>query len=143
MQPVLERLKQYYTDWGECSHEKLGAIYTEDIVFEDPIERISGIDQLNAYFLQSQRGLNYCRFVFHDEIVTDSQATLMWTMNYSHRKLNRGENLAMTGSSWIQYSDKVTYQRDFYDMTQMVFDHVPLLGKVTGYLKNRMRVRKM
>ena len=52
-------------------------------------------------------------------------------------KPQEGEVVA-TGPGSKSEDGKVIYQRDFLDVGAMIYEHVPLLGKVIRYLKQRM-----
>lgn len=142
MNTIVERFKSQFSTWNSEVIEGLDELYCDRVVFVDPVHRVQGLGALKEYFLKTQAGLNYCEFIFNAEVVANSQAMLVWDMVYSHKKLNQGEKISLSGSSWIVWSDaddgKVSYHQDFYDLSAMVFDHVPILGRVSKSIKRRI-----
>lgn len=66
------------------------------------------------------------------------EACLFWTMTYQHSKLNNGQPITVDGMSRLQFQQKIHFHRDYFDAGQMLYQHVPLLGRVINWLKNRV-----
>lgn len=65
-----------------------------------------------------------------------------WTMTLQAGGLNGGDPVVVPGSSYLRFGDSdnlVVYHRDYFDMGQLVYEHVPLLGRVIGHVKARLR----
>ena len=138
MTDIIQRLKEIYAQWDHSALAHLEEIYEESVVFEDPIHHVKGLQGLKEYFESTLPGLKHCNFEFDKELVVDDHIAIAWKMRFSHRKLKKGKELCVHGISTLVLKNKIIYQRDYYDMTEMVFDHVPVLGSVTKYLKGRM-----
>ena len=49
------------------------------------------------------------------------------------------DEIAVDGCSHLQWrGDRVVFHRDYYDLGQLLYDNIPLLGRVTGWLKRRL-----
>ena len=60
-------------------------------------------------------------------------------MTYSHKQLNSGKPITVEGHSFIMGDDsKVTYHRDYVDLGQMLYEHIPVLGRLIQWVKKRM-----
>jgi hypothetical protein len=135
----LTKLKQYYESFGQASFDNLEDIYADDVIFTDPLHKISGVVALKEYFKSICSNLTYCQFTFTDEIVDKKSACLKWQMEYSHESLKNNARLTLTGVSLIHFlDDKITLQEDFYDMGAMTYEHVPLLGSAIRVVKARI-----
>lgn len=142
MNTLIEQLKLVYTNWGEASLAQLPNIYAQNVVFEDAIHKVEGLDGLLSYFTHTMAGLTSCRFEFHDQVELDGKIVLTWTMHYAHPRLKKGEDLTLEGITWLTLDDqegKVVYHRDYYDLTEMVLDHVPVLGWACQQVKQRLK----
>jgi len=115
----------------------LATIYHEQVTFIDPIHKVEGFKDLYQYFASLYQNLSSCDFVIDDVIWQDSQASIFWTMTYQHPKLNKGKNVTVLGTSNIKgQDDKVIYHRDYLDLGAMLYEQLPVLGKLTKWIKN-------
>jgi limonene-1,2-epoxide hydrolase len=80
-----------------------------------------------------------CDFdIRHHQQVEDS-GFLTWTMQLQHPKLNGGEAVNVNGVSHIRFSgDRVIYHRDYFDLGEMLYENIPLLGFVIKNIKQRL-----
>lgn len=139
-QNVLERLADFYRHLDNSQLPQLSRIYHPDIVFIDPVVQHHGVDALEDYFRQLLKTVNYCRFDIQQTQSNGDEATLLWRMDYAHPKLNKGRDLSLDGISRLRLADDlIIYQRDYYDMGAMLYEHVPLLGTAVRALKARLR----
>lgn len=114
----------------------LATIYHKDVTFIDPLHRVEGFDDLYQYFSGLYQNLSTCKFVINSVIFDGDEAAIYWTMTYQHNKLNKGELVTVSGSSHIQgKEDKVIYHRDYLDLGVMLYEQIPLFGKLTKWIK--------
>lgn len=113
-------------------------VYDTNLLFEDSFHRINGRQAFKSYCESVYENVKFCAFDFHQQWVTDSDAMLIWTMHYAHPRLNKGKEITVQGSSHLRFEEKVFYHRDYFDGGQILYEHVPLLGKAIQHLKNRM-----
>ncbi|MCO1336041.1 nuclear transport factor 2 family protein [Microbulbifer sp. OS29] len=139
MSALIEELNEYYRDFLMQDPGSLGAFYSDNIVFCDPLHRIEGLPALKSYFAGMSRGLAQCRFQFDDQpVLGQGNACLSWKMHYRHKWLKGGHPLQLRGCSLLRYADKIHYHEDFYDMGAMVYEQIPLLGSCIGLIKSRL-----
>lgn len=113
-------------------------IYHEDITFIDPMHEINGLPALTRYFSSLYENLTQCDFTIENVIENPEQAAIYWHMAYTHPKLNKGKTINVSGHSHIKGKDGlVIYHRDYIDLGEMVYEHIPVLGKLTKWVKNR------
>lgn len=137
---TLMQLADVYRHLDQTSLPQLAQIYHAQVVFIDPVGQHNGIAALEGYFRQLLKSVNDCRFDIQKTLVTGDEATLIWRMAYSHPSLKRGETLFLDGISHLKMAeDQVIYQRDYYDLGAMLYEHVPLLGRVVNALKARLK----
>ncbi|MFB1000168.1 MAG: nuclear transport factor 2 family protein [Colwellia sp.] len=118
--------------------ELLSTIYHQDVIFIDPIHELKGFDKLFEYFKNLYENLNFCEFVINNVITQEDQAAIYWTMSYQHPKLNKGNVVIVMGSSHIKgYEDKVIYHRDYLDLGSMLYEQIPLFGKLIKFIKKK------
>tara|TARA_B100000795_G_C22795095_1_gene438939 strand:- start:2047 stop:2472 length:426 start_codon:yes stop_codon:yes gene_type:complete len=139
MNTIIEKLCLYYKEFSQESIAGLGEIYHHETVFEDPIgKKIEGLNHLKRHFSQMMSNVTYCRFEITEVVSDDSQGFISWTMKFAHPKLNNHQEITVLGVSQVKFSDRITYQRDYFDLGSMFYEHVPILKKVISMLKKRL-----
>jgi len=144
MQDFPERFKSFYKEFKPDRLDGLKDLYCEQAQFIDPIHQVTGVEQIVAHFEKVCRGLSFCRFDFTSS-TTDAETLIFeWHMHYAHPKLNGGEALVLPGMTVLKIRaengiPKVYFHRDYYDMGAMVYEHVPIIGGVLKFLKNRFK----
>jgi ketosteroid isomerase-like protein len=118
--------------------DMLDDIYAPDIVFEDPLHRVAGLDALKSYFGRLYQGVESIGFEFEDVLDSGDQAMLTWTMHMRHRRLRPGEILALPGASHIRFGARVHYHRDYFDAGALLYERLPLLGGVVRAIRSRV-----
>jgi hypothetical protein len=134
----LKKFVIIYQKLSKKNLESLADIYHEKVTFIDPLHKVEGFDALYHYFQNLYQHLSACEFIIDDVIWQDSQASLFWTMTYQHPKLNKGNAVTVVGTSRIKGEDeKVIYHRDFLDLGAMLYEQLPVLGKLTKWVKTK------
>jgi len=137
--PWLHNFVEIYQSLGVNNLELLDQIYHPQVNFVDPAHEISGIANLRKYFNNLYTNLASCEFTIDNVFYQNNQAAIYWTMRYQHPKLNSGNTVTVEGHSTIQGTGElVTYHRDYVDLGSMLYEQIPVLGRVIGYLKARM-----
>ena len=137
---LAERVRNAYQTLGSNKlSDALAAVeslYSEDICFEDPSHAVQGRTELMDYFHKMFSGLGKCDFRFHRTISNDTEIFLSWTMIFSHSRLRNGETLRVEGASYLKTRNgRIYYHRDYFDMGAMLYEHLPLIGRILRRLK--------
>ncbi|MGB9097011.1 nuclear transport factor 2 family protein [Erwinia sp.] len=139
-QETLARLVAFYQTLETSKLSQLQDIYHSDICLADPVGEHRGLTVVENYFSSLLKNLRYCRFEVSRTHHFDDNALLIWRMIYAHPSLQRGAEQSLEGSSYLQFrDDKISYQRDYYDMGAMLYEKIPVLGAVIKQLKKRLK----
>ncbi|RKF15708.1 nuclear transport factor 2 family protein [Alginatibacterium sediminis] len=137
-QQGLERFIELYQQLNKDNLHRLHEIYAPQVEFSDPMHQIDGLDNLSKYFEQLYLNLEHCEFVIEQSFIKDSSASLVWTMNFKHPKLNKGQIVCVPGMTHLQFQDdKIIYHRDYLDSATMLYEHLPVLGWAIRSIKQR------
>ena len=136
---LAQRLKEAYQSLASESMAEVESLYTDDVYFEDPSHAVQGKTQLIRYFRKLFKNIDRCSFRFHATITDGSNVCLTWTMFLNHPKLQGGETLRIEGASYLKTRNgRIYYHRDYFDMGAMLYEHLPLLGRLILWLKQRL-----
>jgi hypothetical protein len=136
---MIAGVQDLYTNLTAVETADVARVYSNAIVFRDPLHQVEGIEPFCNYLNGLSQNLNYCRFEFIDTTTTANRSWLRWNMHYSHPAIRRGAGLTLEGTSLLQHkNDKVVYQQDYYDMGAMLYEHLPMMGGAIRLLKKRL-----
>lgn len=139
-QETLARLVAFYQTLEASKLNQLADIYHSDICLADPVGEHRGLPVVSDYFSSLLKNLRYCRFDVSQTHHFENNALLIWRMFYAHPSLQGGAEQTLEGSSYIQFrDDKISFQRDYYDMGAMLYEKIPVLGSVIRQLKKRLQ----
>ncbi|PCH66730.1 MAG: transcriptional regulator [Bacteroidetes bacterium] len=133
---ILEKFKNYFTKLNLDDSSALDEIYTDDVLFKDPIHEISGIGNLKYYFEKLNKNLIEGSFLFTDEAISNDKIYLIWEMNL---KLNRPrKKVTASGISVLTIRDKIISHRDYFDAGELFYENIPLLGGIIRMIKKQI-----
>jgi limonene-1,2-epoxide hydrolase len=115
------------------------ALYHEDIRFIDPVHHIEGRMALLHYLAHGYERVIHCQFTPITAIEQSEMSHLSWRMELQHHAIGNGKAFTVDGCSVLQWHDtQIIAHRDYYDLTDMVYQHLPVLGWVTHKIKQKM-----
>ena len=148
---VIKKFESFYTDLASMKIEELSEIYSNDVVFIDPIAHHSGISAVKNYFSKLLLDAQYCTFTIHSidemkvpvkelESASDSSKFIIcWKMTFTSPRINKGKPIDVDGITKVKTKDnKIINHRDYYDLGQMVYENVPLLGRIIKSNKRKL-----
>lgn len=138
--PDLEAFCAFFNKLDKSCTKKLYEFYTESVVFIDPLHRVEGAKALERYFLAMYENVTACRFEFHHRQRSGQDAFVTWTMRLTHPRLRRGREIRVEGCSHLQFAadGRVARHQDYFDAGAMLYEHLPLLGRVIRLVKRRL-----
>ena len=115
--------------------------YAEDMHFIDPIVEFHNRAEMKHYYESSYSGAESVAFEVPSVINQGDEQVVIWIMTLKAKALNKGKPIIVYGSSHIKYNDegKAVYHRDYFDMGEMIYDHVPFVRGMVNFVDNRMR----
>lgn len=135
---IYQQFRYLYENYMQLNAAKISAIYSDAIIFKDPVHEIQGLNRLQDYFAKVSVNLTHCHFVFIDELVTDECAHITWEMHFQHPKIKANKPTMLRGMSFIRFDEKITYHEDSYDLGAMLYDNLPIIGNMTQWIKRRL-----
>jgi limonene-1,2-epoxide hydrolase len=134
--PWLQHFVDTYQQLSKDNLDLLKQLYHPDIVFIDPMHKLQGIENLQPYFQALYSNILTCQFEIQQVIQQGHQAAIYWDMTYQHPKLNKGQVITVSGHSHIKASgEQIIYHRDYLDIGEMLYEHLPVIGKIICWIK--------
>lgn len=133
---TVEKFKTYFTQMKFVDDSMLNEIYSDDIIFIDPIHRISGIENLKSYFKKLDSNLMEGSFKFIEESICDNIVYLQWEMNLHLKRPKK--NVKTSGISVLTIEQKIIKHRDYLDAGELFYENIPVLGKIIRFLKKKI-----
>ena len=116
---LLERLRP-----GEPnSVENLRAVYSPDVTFEDPIQKVRGIEEFIALNHRLLDRMKKLVFSVESAVGNEQEIFLTWTM---HCVPKLGPNVHVDGATHLRAENgRVIRHRDYWDLGEMFSNAIP------------------
>lgn len=134
---LLEQFKNFFRLLHQSDLIRLRLIYADGVMFKDPLHQVRGLVELEDYYASMCADLTDCRFEFLDELSNGNAAYVKWVLHFKHPRLGN-RPISVRGVSHLKWGEKIEYHEDFYDMGEMLYEQLPLLGNVTRWLRLRL-----
>ena len=136
----MEKFLAMYQELNSKNLHLLQDVYSADILFIDPAHEIDGLDKLTEYFSALYQNVTSIDFDFKDIVEQESACYLQWDMSFRHKSLARGKTILVSGTTFLRINDdhKVCFHRDYFDLGEMLYEHLPLFGRLVTTIKGRL-----
>ena len=131
----------FYKVFSEKSvKEKVREVYAPNGYFRDPFHEVSGIDEIEKYFLASTETIEDCRFDMEDVARNKRNYYFRWTMRLKTKR-DPENPIEAIGTTHVRFDDhgRVLFHQDYWDAGSVVYERVPILGSLVRFVKKRVR----
>lgn len=136
---VIHQFVEVYSQLSKDHLSVLESLYHPEVIFEDPAHQVIGWDNLHAYFTRLFSTVRECRFVIRDSLTDGQTAYVQWEMIFSHPRLAGGRSRTVHGCSRLEIQEnQIIRHRDYFDMGEMLYEGVPVLGAAVRHIKARL-----
>jgi len=128
-----------FSQLGKDNLHRLNQMYSQDVYFCDPLQEVQGLRSLRGHFANLYGNAEQLDFDFRGfDYVREGEGYLRWQMSFRHPHLRAGQLIEVEGCSHLKWRDKVYCHRDYFDAGAMVYEHVPVVGRLIRWLKAKM-----
>ena len=143
MSDFLHQFARTFSELNAGNLQRLGEMYSEDILFRDPLHEVRGLSNVRRYFEELYANVSELRFDFYGfdpvhERAGAGEGYLRWSMSYRHPRLKRGELIRVEGCTHLLWNTKVYQHRDYFDAGALLYENLPLMGTAIRWLKGRL-----
>lgn len=136
--PLLNAFTGLYADYGNQAINRFSEIYDDDLVFEDPVHCIHGLAAYQDYCRKLGSRCREIRFDCHSVIHGNNEACITWTLHFRHPGLSLGKKISVEGCTLLRYEERITHHRDYLDLGELLYEHIPVIGRMIRKLKTRL-----
>ena len=129
MDTIKELWSQTYNREGKPDWSHIFKYYHKDIVFQDTIQRIDGLDDFIAMCNRLTKRTKQLKMEILAIAQNDKVIMFDWVMTMMFKKY---PNTPMYGSTKLVLSEDglIIEQRDYYDLWGDIFNNIPRFGKM-------------
>lgn len=136
---LIEKFEAFYRDVSMETLQQLQSIYSDDAVLVDPISKHKGLSEITKYFQSLLENTQTCECIIEHVSEQGAHYFVTWKMKIVHPQLNKGRMFDVNGVSHLKTRDnKLVFHRDYYDLGEMIYEHVPVLKHVIKTIKRRV-----
>ena len=140
MAPV-ERFKAVYSDLrGPDLDQRVSAAYAEQLCFNDTLHTFNDRAELSKYLQETAERVDSVE-VHVDRVIFDGvDVWLKWRMETRARALGRTMQADTISMTHLRFNDsgQVVLHQDYWESTEGVFSHIPLIGGLVRWTRNRL-----
>ena len=128
--PTIKELwSQTYNTDGKPDWSHIFKYYHKDIVFQDTIQRIEGIENFTAMCNRLTKRTKQLNMEIVSIAQNENIIIFEWIMTMMFKKY---PNTPMYGATKLKLSDDgyILEQRDYYDLWGDIFNNIPRFGKM-------------
>lgn len=116
------------------------SVYAEDLYFNDTLHSFSSRESMLAYMQATADRVNYTRVRIFDIISSGEDYFVRWSMDTGFTVMGKNIDTHSIGMTHIRFdeSGRVNFHQDFWDNTEGLFRHLPVIGYLIEKTKNRL-----
>lgn len=142
-EPAIARLEDFVCFYNSLNADNLnglGQIYHSEVIFSDPVHQIQGLAALQDYFAHAYARLTQSHFEARHMAAQGEVGFVSWQMRIRHPAIANGREILVDGCTELRWHENglIIAHRDYYDLTQMVYQHLPVIGWLTSKVKQQM-----
>lgn len=123
----------------ESPLESYELFFNEKSTFEDPFQKVQGLDSIYRVFQHMYDTLYEPMFRVTEVVENNAVAYIKWDFNF---KLSQNDEIqSFEGLSRAEFSEdgKIISHTDYWDAAYNVYEKIPLLGSVLRLIKRKIR----
>jgi hypothetical protein len=124
----------------QTAREETEKVYATDAFLNDTLKTIHGSPAIREYFIKTAQGLDGMTVRFNDVARSGGTYYFRWTMDTRMKHLARGKTVRTIGVTLVRFDPqgRVLVHQDYWDSSQGVWEHVPVMGSVIRWIRSRL-----
>lgn len=137
-----QKIKSLYQQFKGNNLSLLDHFYASDVQFRDPIQSVTGLENLKKYYAKAYEHVRSIEFEFSDIFNQCLKYSASWRMDLSVQGLNSGKRYQVYGTSIIYFNVQglIQQHQDYLDLGEMLYERIPIQGYVISKIKQRLKL---
>jgi ketosteroid isomerase-like protein len=138
---AIERFIELYRNLkAPALEERLAAVYADDLYFSDTLHVFRSRASLTAYMEATAHRVESIEIDVTRILRDGDDVWLSWDMRTHARALGRNMRADTIGMTHLRFNGegKVVLHQDYWDSAEGLFIHVPLIGGLVRWTRNRL-----
>lgn len=138
---AIDRFLDFFSSLDpESVKRKVDGVYAKEAVLYDTLVLHRGLESIRPYFMRTAERAAGVRVEVLDVIRSGPEFYLKWQMDIDWSAFKKGKTTRSFGISHLRFNHegRVILHYDFWDSTQGFFEHLPLLGGLIRWIKQRV-----
>lgn len=118
--------------------DSIAAVYATDARFRDPFNEVQGVQIIRTIYAHMFDSLSDPRFEIVECLEQGSRICMVWLFRFEWRT----RRFEIEGNTLFDLDEQglIARHRDYWDVAQGLYEHLPVLGRVLRLLRRRMSV---
>lgn len=114
--------------------------YAESLYFNDTLVTIDNREELINYLEQTQKEVESMSLEVINVFTKDEDVFVQWKMQTLFTIMGKKSNVKSIGISHLRFDEegKIILHQDYWDSTGGFFQHIPVIGGLISWVKNRL-----
>ena len=136
---MISNFVNFISTFGTDSPKELPNIYSPLIEYEDPINKVQGLDHLHLVFEETLKIFSGIEIQVKETSSTDHTAFVRWLMTYRFRK----KEYSIDGVTHLEFdsSGLICKHKDYWDASFPLYGAFPMLGSLMRAIKKMATVK--
>jgi limonene-1,2-epoxide hydrolase len=135
---TLSQFRKLFNSLSAGNIDDIHKVYSADVRFQDPFSEIKGVEALTMYFSGAYANVLSCQFDFGDPVINGRDVCIPWVMRLRHKRIRNGHQVSVDGiSQLVIHGGRVTSHRDYFDVGQLLYENLPVLGKAIRWIRSQ------
>lgn len=119
--------------------EKYCEVFDADAYFEDPFQKVNGVENIYNVFQHMYETLVEPSFEIIESVQDDRLLYIRWHFRFKMKQ--DAEFETFVGVSRVMFNDagKAISHIDYWDAASHVYEKIPLLGSILRWIKGKVR----
>jgi hypothetical protein len=141
MEKHSQKIRSLYKQFTGKNLSILDDFYAKTVQFRDPVQSVTGLEDLKKYYAKAYEHVKTIEFEFSDIFNEGLKYSASWRMDLSVNGLNSGNLYQVYGTSIICFNSQGLIQehRDYLDLGEMLYERIPIQGYFISKIKQRLK----
>ena len=120
--------------------DRIADVYADEIYFNDTLHTFTLRSELSNYLASTAEKLDFYQVNYDDLVVSGENVYIRWTMENQFTVLGNDVESTTIGITQVRVDEngKVVFHQDFWDSTEGIFRHIPMVGYFIGKAREQI-----